>query len=469
LDIDDILTESFYNKFTSLIDVKIVILILFALHLFVISFPLKGLVFDEAFYVPAARDILNGVGSNPEHPFLGKAWIALGIYIFGDNWFGWRIVPSIFSVLSLSVFYLISKRFLGKNLAVYATAMLGFEVMFFVHGSLALLEVPSIFFAFLSFWLYLERKGKKILKIPLYYWLSTLAMGLAFLSKETAAFYVIIIIFLYIVTRVQFTHYKELLPKFYKAIILLLVLAGVYIIPVTIYDVVYQPSSSTEVVITHSVVQIPNEVGIMVDNSTVTNTETNQIPINNALEHLIYTVSYASGLTITNDSDVNSGNYAWNWVLPIPSYPPSPYYVESAEVRHTTRASDEIVNVSTETLHPISWYGIGTNIPIWWSIWLIVPFTAYNILRKEGKEIDYFLLIWILGTYLPMIYTSGVVGRIVYPFYFIQTVPALALGIPYMVSSIIKAGSIRNLILVALMLVVLVVFVLYFPVRVNDF
>ena len=461
--------KSFYNKFTSLIDVKVVILIIFALHLFVISFPLKGMVFDEAFYVPAARDILNVVGSNPEHPFLGKAWIALGIYVFGDNWFGWRIIPTFFSVLSLSVFYLISKRFLGKNLAVYATAMLGFEVMFFIHGSLALLEVPSIFFAFLSFWLYLERKERKILKISLYYWLSALSMGLAFLSKETAAFYVIIIIFLYVVTRIQFTHYKELLPKFYKAIVLLLVLAGVYIIPVTIYDVVYQPTSSTEVVISHSIVQIPNEEGIIVDNSTVTNTATNKITINNALEHLIYTVSYASGLTITNESDVNSGNYAWNWILPLPSYPPSPYYVESTEVRHTTKNNGEIVGITTETRHPVSWYGIGTIIPIWWSIWLIVPFTAFNILRKKGKEIDYFLLIWIAGTYLPMLYTSGVVGRIVYPFYFIQTVPALALGIPYMVSSIIKDKPIRNLILVVLMLAVLAVFVLYFPVRVNEF
>jgi hypothetical protein len=294
-------------------------------------------------------------------------------------------------------------------------------------------------------------------------------MGIAFLSKETAAFYVIIIIFLYITSRVQFTNYKELLPKLYKAIMLLLFLGGIYIIPVTIYDIVYQPSTSTEIIITHTVVPVPNEDKIMLKNSTVTSTSTNKVTINNALEHLIYTVSYASGLTITNESDVNSGNYAWNWILPLPSYPPSPYYVESTEVRHTTKSNGEIVGITTETRHPVSWYGIGTNIPIWWSIWLIVPFTAYNILRKEGKEIDYFLLIWILGTYLPMIYTSGVVGRIVYPFYFIQTVPALALGIPYMVSSIIKAGSIRNLILVALMLVVLVVFVLYFPVRVNEF
>lgn len=463
------LDQSFYKKISTFIDVKIVILVLFALHLLVISFPQNATVFDEAYYVPAARDILNIEASNPEHPFLGKAWIASGIYLFGDNWFGWRIIPTLFSILSLIVFYHISKRFLGQNLAVYSTAILGFEVMFFVHGSLALLEVPSIFFALLSFWLYLERRDKKILNIPLFYWLSTISMAISFLSKETAAFYVIIIIFLYISTRTKFTNYKELIPKFYKAIMLLLVLAGVYLIPVTAYDIVYQPSSSTLEIIQETIVHIPNEMGQIIGTTTVTNTTTDKVIIGNAFEHLIYTVSYASGLTISNDSDVNPGNYAWNWILPIPSYPPSPYYVEETEVRHTTRAEDEIIGVSAETKHPIAWYGIGTNIPIWWSIWLIVPFTTYNIIRKKGKEIDYFLLIWIVGTYLPMLYTSGVVGRIVYPFYFIQTVPALAIGIPYLVSSIVKDRVIRNIILITLMLTVLAVFITYFPVRINEF
>ena len=137
------------SRILSFIDLKLIILILIALHIFIISFPAKSFVFDEAHYIPAARDILKGVGSNPEHPFLGKAWIALGILLFGDNWFGWRIIPTVFSILTLIAFYYVSKKFLGGRLAVYSTALLGFENMVFIHGSLALLEVPSIFFALL--------------------------------------------------------------------------------------------------------------------------------------------------------------------------------------------------------------------------------------------------------------------------------------------------------------------------------
>lgn len=461
------LLQGVSSRISSLIDIKVIILILLALHLFVISFPEKSTVFDEAFYVPAARDILNGVGSNPEHPFLGKAWIAIGILMFGDNWFGWRIIPTLFSLLSLIVFYYIAKKFLDEKLAVYATTLLGFENIFFVHGSLALLEVPSIFFALLSFWLYLERKGTKFLQIPLYYWLSALTMSLAYLSKETAAFFVVIIIFLYI-SRTQYTSYSELFTKLKKGFLLLLVLAGVYLIPVTIYDQIYQPSSHTEVIVTETAVLLKDKEGIVTSTTTVTNTTTKKAIIQNGIEHLIFTVSYASGLRITNESDVNSGNYAWNWILPIPSYPPSPYYVENAEIRHTTKAGDEIIAITTETRHPIAWYGIG-NLPIWWSLWFIVPFTTYNILRKKGKEIDFFLLIWIAGTYLPMLYISGIAGRIVYPFYFIQTIPALALGIPYFLSSILKDRTILNIMLAAFLLIVLAVFIIYFPVRVTEF
>lgn len=461
------LSQNALSRFISLIDAKVVILILFALHLLVMAFPAKSLVFDEAFYVPSARDFLNGVASNPEHPFLGKAWIALGILLFGDNWFGWRIITTIFSMLSLIAFYFIAKRFLGERMAVYSTALLGFEVIFFVHGSLALLEVPSLFFAFLGFWLYLKRGTRKFFRIPVLYWLAAISMGISYLSKETAAFFVIALIFFYI-AMAHYSKYRDLVPKLWKGIVLLLVLAGVYLIPVTIYDQVYHPSSSSQVIVTETIVHMKDPQLNVTYTTTVTNTTTKKNIIENGVQHLLFTVSYASGLKITNKSTVDSGNYAWNWVLPVPGYPPAPYYVENTEVSQTTKAGDQVINVTTVTRHPIAWYGIGT-LPIWWSIWIIVPFTAYNILRKRAKEIDYFLLILIAGTYLPMLYISEVAGRIVYPFYFIQTVPALAIGIPYMLNSVIKDRVIRNIALAAFLLVVLAIFIAYFPVRVTQF
>jgi len=440
---------------------------LISLHLFVISFPKDSFVFDEAFYIPAARDIINGVGSNPEHPFLGKAWISVGISLFGDNWFGWRIITTTFSILSLITFYYLSRFFISDKLATYSTLILGIDIIFFVHGSLALLEVPSIFFALLSFYFYFRKNKRTFIRIRLDYIFSTIFIALSFLSKETAAFYVIILVFLYISNRINYSKYKELFPKLLKSSFLLLLLIAIYVIPVSLYDQVYQPSSKTEVIISETEILLTDEQGIVTSTTTITNTTTTQDLIENAIEHLFFTVSYASGLTITNDSNVNYGNYAWNWILPVPSYPPSPYYVENAEIRHTTRANDEIIGITTETKHPIAWYGIGT-LHIWWSIWIIVPIITYKIVKKKGKDIDYLILIWIAGTYLPMLYTSGVIGRIVYPFYFIQTLPALTLGIPYIIS-LINNKNIRYLILSVVMILSIAFFISYFPVRVNEF
>ena len=66
-----------------------------ALFLFRLAVPHK-FVFDEVHYVPAARQLwLLAAPTNIEHPLLGKALIGLGIALFGDNAFGWRIMSSL--------------------------------------------------------------------------------------------------------------------------------------------------------------------------------------------------------------------------------------------------------------------------------------------------------------------------------------------------------------------------------------
>ncbi|MEI9928571.1 MAG: hypothetical protein WDN44_13830 [Sphingomonas sp.] len=43
---------------------------------------------------PAAQTLLSlGGPRNTEHPLVGKELIALGIALFGDNPFGWRLGP----------------------------------------------------------------------------------------------------------------------------------------------------------------------------------------------------------------------------------------------------------------------------------------------------------------------------------------------------------------------------------------
>src|SRR5438445_10346235 len=162
------------------------LLILFALHLFALSFPSDtsnggGRVFEVAFYVPAAQDILHGVASNLEHPFFGKVWGALGISIFGDNFFGWRIFYALIGVVSVWVMYELAKIFFSKEKALFAASMLGFESVFFVHTSLLLLDGPPILFGLLGFLAYF--KGRQ--------YLSAIGFGLSILSKDTGVFFLL--------------------------------------------------------------------------------------------------------------------------------------------------------------------------------------------------------------------------------------------------------------------------------------
>jgi len=65
---------------------------LFAFHL---DRP-SQMMFDEVHYVPAARMLLALAGpTNVEHPLLGKALIAVGIRMFGDNPIGWRAIATV--------------------------------------------------------------------------------------------------------------------------------------------------------------------------------------------------------------------------------------------------------------------------------------------------------------------------------------------------------------------------------------
>ena len=148
--------------------------VLALLHFIVIFYPSNTTVFDEYYYVPASRDLLNLTASNIEHPFFGKIWGALGIALFGNNFFGWRFFYVLIGLGSVYVFYRLSKRFLSNEYSLLASSFLGFENIFFMHTSLLLLEGPCILFALLSFHYYF---GKR-------YYFSALFMGLSILSKE---------------------------------------------------------------------------------------------------------------------------------------------------------------------------------------------------------------------------------------------------------------------------------------------
>lgn len=432
-------------------------LILLVLHVFAMSFPNQTspspqYVFDEAYYVPAALDLLHLVPSNLEHPFFGKVWGAIGIYLFGNDFFGWRIFYVIIGTLTVGVFYYLARVFFSKEKALLAASFLGFETLFFIHTSLALLEGPPIFFAMLGFLAYFKKQ---------YYW-AAVGFGLSVLSKEWGTYF-LIALFIYHVWATRTVPMSKLLApdSLKKTIIFCVLLVAVIGIPLTAYDQIYHPYES-------SLTTIQPVVYTALNGSTVTTTNTivsHSDYVNYFWQNFEYYYSYHTALTMSNSDYASPWQHlAWYWVLPL-DVSPAQYYVTTVTI--TTTSSNGTV-ISKTYLHPIDWLGIG-NLVIWLSFWIIVPVIIFKCIRRIATPLDIIIGSLIIGTYGPNLVLSAFYHRVVYSFYFVNTDPALALGIPMVITFIAPDSPSLQRILAAVWLgAAIVFFILFFPIHPSS-
>lgn len=110
--------------------------------------------FDEVHYLPAARALLEGTDwLNREHPMLGKEIIAVGIGLFGDRPFAWRLPSAIAGALAI---WAAMRALWFASLDRYATLAYGLLLasgfFVFVHARIAMLDMFMIAFLAIAFW-----------------------------------------------------------------------------------------------------------------------------------------------------------------------------------------------------------------------------------------------------------------------------------------------------------------------------
>ncbi len=143
-------------------------------HLAIANLPNNAFIFDEAYYVPAARNLLLGIATNLEHPPLAKLLIALAIKLFGDVTFAWRLPSILFGTLAVWVLYVLTRTLADRRTALLAAFLLSAETLWFVHSSIAMLDIVSISLALLALLLFVRGE-----------WVWTGAVvGLSMLAKE---------------------------------------------------------------------------------------------------------------------------------------------------------------------------------------------------------------------------------------------------------------------------------------------
>jgi hypothetical protein len=297
-----------------------------------------------------------------------------------------------------------------------------------------------------------------------HYYIAAFAFGLSVLSKEWGIYFIAALFFYHAWATRRIPAEKLLSPSSLKALaIFVIIVVAVIGIPLQIYDGVYHPYEST--ISTVGTVLIINQTsGQTVTTTTTSNAHSDYV--NYFWQNFEYYYSYHTSLVISpTDLQDPWDHLAWYWILPL-DVNPSQYYVTTVTV--TTTAANGTV-LSTTQLHPIDWQGIG-NLVIWYSIWIIVPVIIFKAVRRMATQLDALILALITGTYVPNLILSGVYHRVVYAFYFVNTDPALALGIP-MVITFISPDSVKlQRLLAAIWLgAAILFFILFFPIHPADF
>jgi dolichyl-phosphate-mannose-protein mannosyltransferase len=112
------------------------------------------LYFDEVHYVPAARVLMTLAHPvNEEHPLLGKELIAFGIRVFGDNSFGWRIMPAAFGVMGLfAAMRALWFASLSRFASIAGGILIATAFPLYVMSRIAMLDVFMVSLVLVAYW-----------------------------------------------------------------------------------------------------------------------------------------------------------------------------------------------------------------------------------------------------------------------------------------------------------------------------
>jgi predicted membrane-bound dolichyl-phosphate-mannose-protein mannosyltransferase len=350
-----------------------------------------GCIMDEVYYVPAAQTLLSGSkcapyqdNCNMEHPFLSKAFIAAGIQIFGVNVFGWRFFEVLLGTMSIPILFAICLTMSpNKRLACYASLFFAFDTLFFVHSSIAVIDVHAIFFAMLSFLVYF--RSSRLWRVDRYV-LAGIFLGFAGLSKETSIFFAMFLIFYHYV-------FSEgtLKKKTYASFKILLTVVVVFALGTQLYDSLFTTSA-----------------------------------VHSLLDHLRFIFSYGSSLTGKGwtDSLLGTPITPIDWML---YYTPIGYLITNVTINSASTAVSYV---------GAGYYGVTNKLETWLTF-LWAPLVSYLLAKRSAGErtsLDFrvaaFALVWFLWTYFPYMALYAL-GRVTYPYYMIQAVPAIAIGCAY--------------------------------------
>jgi 4-amino-4-deoxy-L-arabinose transferase-like glycosyltransferase len=333
--------SQYYNK----IGISHVILISIILHVLVISQP-PNQIGDESIFLTIFRVLQTGVDHTP-YKMPGLSFLLFpSVEIFGDYWFSWRATSVLFGALFLLVLYHTVKKITTEKNALFVTILVSLDITIFVHSSLFLRDIPVMFFGTFATYMYFTKR----------YHLTALLLGFTALIKESALFFLILIITYHLITT---RPWKKHNVK--QAVFFVLILSGSFLIPLWIYDVVVNPNIYDERYNYYTTSDQPKLIG----------------HVTNPFEHL--NVYLFGGYLISDTSPVGNNHFLINTILPISESEP---VLKIDTESHTRRIYKEMYKV-TEIIET-GWIISYSNYPLWIiSFWVTVPYIVFNIAKNQ--------------------------------------------------------------------------------------
>jgi dolichyl-phosphate-mannose-protein mannosyltransferase len=395
----------------------------------------KSYVFDEVYYAKGAKELLRyGVeytGSSPEfivHPPVGKWCIALGIKLFGNNEFGWRISSAIVGAILIYLVALIAQHLFNSNalsaLAALLTALDGLEL---VHSRTALLDLFLTLFIVLALYTLLKER----------YWLAGIFFGLAIGTKWNGLYF--------LVAFSPFVIYRDYLRsrwddgrRFLGT--LLTRFAQFFLVPIGVYIASWtgwfiSPHGWDR----HWAQNHSSSWGFI------------PAPFRSLWHYHAEILNFHTTLTTHHPYQANP----WSWLV---MGRPTSFFYESPKTCGAKACAQEVLALGT----PILWW-LGT-----FAIAVVLGFWIRSVAKSETDRVAGFILLAIAAGYVPWFLFQK---RTMFSFYAIAFEPFLILALVYCAKLILGQEPWprnRKLIVVFIVLLIAANFIYFLPILTGS-
>jgi Dolichyl-phosphate-mannose-protein mannosyltransferase len=381
------------------------------------------LIFDEAYYVNAARVIAgihppagshydhSPLGSDPnaEHPQGAKLIMAVAIEIFGDGPFAWRIGSLIFGSLAiLGMYALVRAAGGGRWSALGVASLMACDNLLLVHGRIGTLDIYGVAAMIWGVAFYLRG-----------WWVAAgAALAVADGFKEVS-FYALLVLGLIEVGRVLVAlrdpdpppgwHWR---PAFIRLVATAFVSIGLFVGLLGLMGLVAKPYADAEA----------------------------RLITGGPFDHLWHMITYGANLTSPGGPQ-GIASYPWQWLLDLK---PITYL----------RINPSLPGQGLDGIHPVSAFLGMVSPPI---LALAIPGVVWGIVRsarrrrlvepaaddagapRPGRSIgDLQLAIlgpaWFIGTWLPYELQSALDARTSYLYYMVVVMPGIYVAVTYLLS-----------------------------------